>query len=137
MQFCSAIFDMNCLLQLCEHLPSPNGESMVDCNSLSSMPDVSFIISGKTFKLTPEQVCDLVKGMEVLHTTRSTALCISIVTTPQMQSKVTTPQIDVVTLLLLPVLEFQFFNVFLSVNQREFQCTKECLIGYYMPLFFR
>lgn len=43
------------LNQLCERLPNPNGESMVDCNSLSSMPDVSFTISGTTFKLTPEQ----------------------------------------------------------------------------------
>jgi phytepsin len=43
------------LNQLCERLPSPNGESMVDCNSLSSMPDVSFTIAGKDFKLTPEQ----------------------------------------------------------------------------------
>ena len=44
------------LLQLCERLPSPNGESMVDCNSVASMPDVSFTIAGKDFKLTPEQV---------------------------------------------------------------------------------
>jgi phytepsin len=41
--------------QLCERLPSPMGESMVDCNDLSSMPDISFTISGKDFKLTPEQ----------------------------------------------------------------------------------
>ncbi|KAG0632168.1 hypothetical protein M758_1G309800 [Ceratodon purpureus] len=41
--------------QLCERLPSPMGESMVDCNDLSSMPDVSFTIAGKDFKLTPEQ----------------------------------------------------------------------------------
>ncbi|KAG0580921.1 hypothetical protein KC19_4G210900 [Ceratodon purpureus] len=43
------------LNQLCERLPSPNEESVVDCNKLSSMPDVSFTISGKTFVLTPEQ----------------------------------------------------------------------------------
>jgi phytepsin len=41
--------------QLCERLPSPNGESLVDCNSLSAMPPVSFTIAGKDFKLTPEQ----------------------------------------------------------------------------------
>lgn len=35
---------------------------MVDCNNLSSMPDVSFTISGKTFDLTTEQVRDPVKG---------------------------------------------------------------------------
>ncbi|XP_058101255.1 phytepsin-like [Magnolia sinica] len=41
--------------QLCDRLPSPMGESAVDCNSLSSMPAVSFNIGGKTFSLTPEQ----------------------------------------------------------------------------------
>ncbi|KAK8630216.1 hypothetical protein V6N13_079019 [Hibiscus sabdariffa] len=41
--------------QLCERLPSPMGESVVDCDSLSSMPSVSFTIGGKIFELTPEQ----------------------------------------------------------------------------------
>ncbi|KAI3809746.1 hypothetical protein L1987_19346 [Smallanthus sonchifolius] len=41
--------------QLCERLPSPMGESGVDCNSLSSMPIVAFTIGGKTFDLSPEQ----------------------------------------------------------------------------------
>jgi len=44
--------------QLCERLPSPNGESIVDCDSLSSMPKVSFTIADKIFDLTPEDVCD-------------------------------------------------------------------------------
>uniref|UniRef100_A0A7I4FQH2 Peptidase A1 domain-containing protein n=1 Tax=Physcomitrium patens TaxID=3218 RepID=A0A7I4FQH2_PHYPA len=44
------------LNQLCERLPSPNGESAVDCNSLSSMPNVAFTISNKTFELKPEEV---------------------------------------------------------------------------------
>ncbi|KAH8971313.1 hypothetical protein BDL97_02G134400 [Sphagnum fallax] len=43
------------LNELCERLPSPNGESLVDCNSLSSLPNVSFTIAGKLFDLTPEQ----------------------------------------------------------------------------------
>lgn len=43
------------LNQLCERLPSPNGESTVDCNSLSSMPKVAFTIAGKTFELSPEE----------------------------------------------------------------------------------
>jgi phytepsin len=43
------------LNQLCERLPSPNGESAVDCNSLSSMPKVAFTIAGKSFELSPEQ----------------------------------------------------------------------------------
>jgi len=42
------------LNQLCERLPSPNGESIVDCDSLSSMPKVSFTIADKIFDLTPE-----------------------------------------------------------------------------------
>ncbi|GAV89649.1 Asp domain-containing protein/SapB_2 domain-containing protein/SapB_1 domain-containing protein [Cephalotus follicularis] len=41
--------------QLCERLPSPMGESAVDCGSLSSMPNVSLTIGGRTFDLTPEQ----------------------------------------------------------------------------------
>ncbi|XP_068661479.1 aspartic proteinase oryzasin-1-like isoform X2 [Aristolochia californica] len=41
---------------LCERLPSPMGESVVDCNKIASMPSVSFTIGGKAFKLTPEQV---------------------------------------------------------------------------------
>lgn len=41
--------------ELCDRLPSPAGESSVDCNALSSMPNVSFTIGGKSFALTPEQ----------------------------------------------------------------------------------
>ncbi|XWS36782.1 hypothetical protein CRYUN_Cryun20dG0115500 [Craigia yunnanensis] len=40
---------------LCERLPSPNGESAVDCAHLSSMPSVSFTIGGKVFDLAPEE----------------------------------------------------------------------------------
>lgn len=43
------------LNNLCEHLPSPNGESLVDCNQLSSMPNVSLTIGGKQFDLAPEE----------------------------------------------------------------------------------
>jgi phytepsin len=43
------------LNQLCERLPSPNGESTVDCKSLPSMPNVAFTIAGKSFELTPEE----------------------------------------------------------------------------------
>ncbi|KAL3688630.1 hypothetical protein R1sor_014939 [Riccia sorocarpa] len=43
------------LNSLCEHLPSPNGESLVDCDALHKMPNVAFTIGGKTFELTPEQ----------------------------------------------------------------------------------
>lgn len=41
--------------QLCERIPSPMGESAVDCSSLSSMPSIAFTIGGKTFNLSPEQ----------------------------------------------------------------------------------
>lgn len=44
-------------LQLCERLPSPMGESAVECESLSSMPSVSFTIGGKVFELSPKEVC--------------------------------------------------------------------------------
>ncbi|XP_078168677.1 phytepsin-like [Carex rostrata] len=41
--------------KICNKLPSPMGESTVDCNTLSSMPNVTFTIGGKKFTLTPEQ----------------------------------------------------------------------------------
>ncbi|KAM6553808.1 hypothetical protein CsatB_014570 [Cannabis sativa] len=46
---------LNYVNQLCERLPSPMGESAVDCDSLSSMPNVTFTIGGKKFELAPEQ----------------------------------------------------------------------------------
>lgn len=41
--------------QLCDRLPSPNGQASVDCENLSSMPTVSFTIGNKQFDLSPEQ----------------------------------------------------------------------------------
>lgn len=43
------------LEQLCEHLPSPKGESQVACADMSAMPDVSFTIADRSFVLSPEQ----------------------------------------------------------------------------------
>ncbi|KAG5594787.1 hypothetical protein H5410_036019 [Solanum commersonii] len=42
------------ILRLCEKIPSPMGESTIDCNSISSMPDITFSIKDKAFVLTPE-----------------------------------------------------------------------------------
>ncbi|XAR65670.1 Phytepsin [Bertholletia excelsa] len=41
--------------ELCDRLPSPMGESAVDCASISSMPTVSFTIGGKVFDLSPKE----------------------------------------------------------------------------------
>ncbi|KAL6990754.1 Aspartic endopeptidase [Sarracenia purpurea var. burkii] len=46
---------LNYVNELCDRLPSPMGESAVDCGSLSSMPNVSFTIGGKVFDLAPEE----------------------------------------------------------------------------------
>jgi len=46
---------LNYVNELCERLPSPMGESAVECDNLASMPTVSFTISGKTFGLKPEE----------------------------------------------------------------------------------
>ncbi|KAH7372906.1 hypothetical protein KP509_17G028200 [Ceratopteris richardii] len=43
------------LYNMCKHLPNVNGESVVDCNSMSSMPVIAFTIGGKHFSLKPEQ----------------------------------------------------------------------------------
>ena len=39
----------------CDLLPSPSGESTVDCSKLDSMPDVTITLAGKDFVLTPQQ----------------------------------------------------------------------------------
>ncbi|OMO64833.1 Peptidase A1 [Corchorus olitorius] len=46
---------LNYVNELCDRMPSPMGESGVDCGSLSSMPTVSFTIGGKVFDLAPEE----------------------------------------------------------------------------------
>nr|BAB20970.1 aspartic proteinase 2 [Nepenthes alata] len=46
---------LNYVNELCNRLPSPMGESSVDCGSLSSMPNVSLTIGGKVFDLSPEK----------------------------------------------------------------------------------
>jgi len=43
------------LKHACDMLPSPMGESIVNCSAIDSMPNVEFVIGGKTFELTPQQ----------------------------------------------------------------------------------
>lgn len=46
---------LNYANELCERLPSPMGESAVECGSIPSMPKVSFTIGGKVFELAPQE----------------------------------------------------------------------------------
>jgi phytepsin len=41
--------------EFCLVLPDPNGESIIDCSLISSLPNINFVINGKTFTLTPQQ----------------------------------------------------------------------------------
>jgi len=45
----------NLLKKQCANVPSPQGESAVDCDKVSSLPNVDVKIAGKVFTLTPEQ----------------------------------------------------------------------------------
>ncbi|KAF3451744.1 hypothetical protein FNV43_RR07840 [Rhamnella rubrinervis] len=46
---------MNYVNELCNRMPNPLGESVVDCDSLPKMPSVSFTIGGKVYDLKPEE----------------------------------------------------------------------------------
>ncbi|KAH9733832.1 retrotransposon protein SINE subclass [Citrus sinensis] len=41
--------------ELCDSLPNPMGESIIDCDRIPTMPNVSFTIGDKIFNLSPEQ----------------------------------------------------------------------------------
>jgi len=41
--------------KLCEKLPSPQGEATVDCDKISTMPDITITLAGHDFVLTAEQ----------------------------------------------------------------------------------
>jgi len=43
------------LEEVCNFIPSPDGESTVDCSKIKTLPNVNIVISGKTFTLTPDQ----------------------------------------------------------------------------------
>jgi len=55
---------------LCQLLPSPNGESLVDCSTVSTLPNIAFNINGQTFVLTPDDYI-LQEGVE------GEAICLS------------------------------------------------------------
>jgi len=40
--------------EVCKLIPSPNGESTVDCSTISSLPNVEITLGGKVFVLTPK-----------------------------------------------------------------------------------
>jgi len=40
---------------ICDLLPNPNGESLLDCSALSSLPNINFVLAGKAFALTPQE----------------------------------------------------------------------------------
>ncbi|KZV37482.1 aspartic protein oryzasin-1-like [Dorcoceras hygrometricum] len=46
---------LNYVNELCESIPSPGGESLIDCNTISNMTNLTFTIGGKPHVLTPEQ----------------------------------------------------------------------------------
>ncbi|KAJ6775659.1 BETA-SITE APP-CLEAVING ENZYME ISOFORM A-RELATED [Salix purpurea] len=48
---------INYLDKLCESLPSPMGESVIDCNSISTLPNFSFTIGDKPFSPHSRAVC--------------------------------------------------------------------------------
>lgn len=51
----SEIFIRLVLNELCNLLPSPNGESLLDCNSLPNLPNFVFTLNNHDFVLTPQQ----------------------------------------------------------------------------------
>lgn len=46
---------LNYVNKLCNSLPSPNEESLVDCDTIPNLPNVTITIADKLFTLTPEQ----------------------------------------------------------------------------------
>ncbi|RDX63056.1 Aspartic proteinase A1 [Mucuna pruriens] len=46
---------INYVNELCDKLPSPMGESSVDCGRIFSMPIISFTIGGQVFDLSPQE----------------------------------------------------------------------------------
>jgi phytepsin len=43
------------LNELCSALPEPNGEAVVNCSAISTLPTINIAIGGVTYSLTPQQ----------------------------------------------------------------------------------
>ena len=55
----------NALYQACAEIPSPGGESAVDCDMLDSMPNVDITLAGLPYTLTPKDyVLEIDQGGE-------------------------------------------------------------------------
>jgi len=59
----SEVFIAFVLDELCLFLPSPNGESIVDCSVINTLPNIGFKLNGQVFTLTPQQYI-LMEGTE-------------------------------------------------------------------------
>ncbi|KAM7262775.1 hypothetical protein ACFE04_000458 [Oxalis oulophora] len=53
---------LNYVNELCDRMPSPMGQSAVECGKLSGMPVVSFTIGGKVFDLEPDEVKEIIRA---------------------------------------------------------------------------
>jgi len=51
----SRVLVESALKHACDFLPSPMGESLVNCSAIATMPNVDIVLGGKTFTLTPDQ----------------------------------------------------------------------------------
>ncbi|KAG7557611.1 Aspartic peptidase domain superfamily [Arabidopsis suecica] len=61
--------------ELCNHIPTKNQQSAVDCERVSSMPIVSFSIGGRTFDLSPQDyIFKIGEGVESQCTSGFTAM---------------------------------------------------------------
>ncbi|KAJ4831927.1 AP4A phosphorylase [Turnera subulata] len=69
---------LNYVNELCNRLPSPNGESAVECSRISSLPSVAFTIGGRVFNLAPEQTYNVDSYQYILKVGEGvSAQCIS------------------------------------------------------------
>ncbi|EOA19330.1 hypothetical protein CARUB_v10003637mg [Capsella rubella] len=61
--------------ELCDHIPTQNQQSAVNCEKVSSMPIVSFTIGGRTFDLSPQDyIFKIGEGVETQCTSGFTAM---------------------------------------------------------------